>query len=201
MSDTGAHYPGTMADVDYLGYNSWQDVNYAKANDGSVAYVSMSAGGDYSDYLAATNFSMGVPVGATITGLKIALEANSDTVDRDLIYNARFTKDGSTLVGTESGYMPSSGYLTTTLTAYSYGGDGYLFGTTWTAAEVNASTFGVFVLARDMGGAGGSTVSIDYISITVYYTEGWSGEVMSITNPASVMGLVKASLKGVMGEQ
>ena len=54
---------------------------------------------------------------------------------------AQLTKDGSTLVGTNLG----PGLYTETETTISLGGATNLWGTTWTPAEINASTFGFVI--------------------------------------------------------
>ena len=71
------------------------------------------------------------------------------------------TKDGTTVVGTSKAPVVGAGGWG------SYGNSTDLWGTTWTLAEINASTFGALLKAGD---ALLSTPSTDAMRITVYYT-------------------------------
>jgi hypothetical protein len=56
----------------------------------------------------------------------------------------------------------------------SYGSAADLWGTTWTAAEVNNAAFGLRFAAKNVG-AGSATASMDYASITVTYNDDVNG--------------------------
>src|SRR4029077_5897444 len=62
----------------------------------------------------------------------------------------------------------------TTLSTVNYGTTSDLWGTTWTAAQVNASNFGLRFAARNVGAAS-ATASLDYVSVTVPYTDDTNG--------------------------
>ena len=55
-----------------------------------------------------------------------------------------------------------------------YGSTADLWGTTWTAADVNASNFGVRFAAKNVAAAS-ATASLDYVSITVQYKPDTNG--------------------------
>jgi Tfp pilus assembly protein PilX len=62
----------------------------------------------------------------------------------------------------------------TSLSTVVYGSSADLWGTTWTAAQLNASNFGVRFAAKNIAAAS-STASLDYISITVTYIDDTNG--------------------------
>jgi Tfp pilus assembly protein PilX len=65
-----------------------------------------------------------------------------------------------------------------------YGASNDMWGTTWTPAEINASTFGLRFSAKNVAAAT-STASIDYISITVSYNAYINGVGTSSVSVAS----------------
>ena len=62
----------------------------------------------------------------------------------------------------------------TSLGTVNYGSSSDLWGTTWTGADVSASTFGLRFAAKNVGAAS-ATASLDYISITVTYNDDTNG--------------------------
>jgi hypothetical protein len=101
------------------------------------------------NYFVVTGLSSTVPSGATINGITVKIERYNSvtpgdftlTINDSAIY---LTKDGSTLVGNNksTGAAWQSSDNNTTV---DFGGSADLWGTTLTAAEVNASTFGVMI--------------------------------------------------------
>jgi hypothetical protein len=83
----------------------------------------------------------------------------------------KLTKDGSTNVGDDKRYYPTS-WVTSSSNIYTYGTSSDLWGTTLTATEVNTSTFGVRVRVTSNLGSPGTlrTANIDYIRITIHGT-------------------------------
>ena len=114
--------------------------------------------------LAGTQWGFSVPAAATITGIIVEVERSSLTANVAQDLSIYLTKNGSATVGLNKSVAP----LWPTTDAYqSYGGASDLWGTTWTAAEVNATTFGTLLsaFANDAG-----TARIDHVRITVHYT-------------------------------
>ena len=97
--------------------------------------------GTTADSLYVTNFSMGVTAGATIDTIFVTTEAQGNATQDNL--------DADNSVRLTGGTTP-------------------LWNTTWTAAEVNASTFGV-VIWKTAAQAG--TILIDHVTIYIAYTE------------------------------
>ena len=62
----------------------------------------------------------------------------------------------------------------TTSSTVTYGSTSDLWGTTWTAAQVNASNFGLRFAAKNVAAAS-ATASLDYVSVTVTYKPDTNG--------------------------
>lgn len=168
----------------------WINRTNAQTSNNSYAVLSLSDGSfnpqaaptaltsQTVNYFAVTGLSSTVPAGATINGITVKIERYNSvtpgdftlTINDSAIY---LTKDGSTLVGNNksTGAAWQSSDNNTTV---DFGGSADLWGTTLTAAEVNASTFGVMIspsLTFD-NSENGSNVKIDQVTITIEYTGG-----------------------------
>jgi hypothetical protein len=171
-ADTGAQSASSAATSGGSG-RSWSNTSNIFSSNNSDATVSLTSSGSNrrSEYLEATGFGFSIPVGSTIDGIEVSVEksasSSSSIRDRDVY----LTKDGSNNVGDD--YAESVDWSTSDATTI-YGGAADLWGTTWTAAEINSSNFGLLFKCRNRAG-GSRTASIDHISITVYYTTASSG--------------------------
>ena len=162
---------GTFSNASLSGSDqSWINVGNATTSDNVYASFAdlIDIAGAHTDYLVATNFGFSIPVNTVITGVLVEIE-RSDPNFKTSDYSIRLVKGG-----TISGADRSSGTLYPTTDAYgSYGGCGDLWASALTAADVNASNFGVAVAAQRFfaGALGGPTQGrIDHIRITVCYT-------------------------------
>lgn len=168
MADTGVKYPASVATAKETGDdNDWTTAANVGANDGAYASITAATfdSPDTSYVMRATNLSMGVPAGATINGILVEIErhsANGAVADDDVC----LTKDGSTRAGDD--LSTGATFNPTTDTTVSFGGATNLWNTTWTAAQVNASTFGVIYKMTATGTD--SDGFVDFIRVTVYYT-------------------------------
>jgi len=131
------------------------------------------------NYFVVTGLSSTVPAGATINGITVKIERYNAGAANDypttIVDSAIYlTKDGSTVIGNNksTGATWQSSDNNTTV---DFGSSSDLWGTTLTAAEVNASTFGVMIspaLSVNGQSENGSSAKIDAITITVDYTGG-----------------------------
>lgn len=131
------------------------------------------------NYFVVTGLSSTVPAGATINGITVKIERYNAGAANDfpttIVDSAIYlTKDGSTVIGNNksTGATWQSSDNNTTV---DFGSSSDLWGTTFTAAEVNASTFGVMIspaLSVNGQGENGSSAKIDQVIITVDYTGG-----------------------------
>lgn len=127
---------------------------------------------EYSDTLVLSNFGFDIPTGATVNGILVRVEANSDgEYVQDCV--VQLMKAGSA-VGSS---LPSD-ETWGNLKAYNgpfdevitHGSETAVWGTTWTAAEINATGFGVHLSAMNTS-ATTDDAKIDYVEVAVFYTE------------------------------
>lgn len=171
------HSPQTVVDDSSIGTISWSGPESAKKHDNESATADVLASG-ISHYLKATNFAFAIPSTATINGILVeVLRTEGDAATANIFDNAvRIVKGGvigthdkSKLTEWDFPTRPGDPFLEDDEYT-SYGGSTDLWGTTWTPTDINASTFGVAISAKGVGGTGTSQAQIDHIRITVYYT-------------------------------
>ncbi|MBL8849455.1 MAG: hypothetical protein JNG89_07215, partial [Planctomycetaceae bacterium] len=166
-SGSATVYPGTVTEGS-SGETSWTNLANATGNTPSN-YAQVTVGSwEYTKQLRLTNFGLNVPTGATINGIQVALTTTGSN-DPEYGGYAQLTKNGTSGVGS---YVSASGWSSGTV---NMGGASNLWGATWTAAEVNAASFGLLI--HDMeNGNNTSTFRIYNAQVTVSYTaSGGSG--------------------------
>lgn len=184
-SSVGPNGAGTGANDSSFGTVVWNNPSNITTDDSSYATANIVANGGNQDteYLKATNFGFSIPTGATINGILFEAEAKQTTVSG--ILDAHIVKGGS--IGTTD---LNSGFLNQVNTTESFhsipstGASTQLWGETWTSSDINASNFGV-VIWESFGNVT-STLSVNYIRATVYYTTA-SGVHASVTNTSGAM--------------
>lgn len=191
MSDTNLLAVGTTSG------GGWSLPDNVKVEDATnVAYHNFTYLEVISPLLC-TNFGAAIPAGSTITGLQVFIKRNAsyasihDTTVQ-LSYSGSAQGDNKADTGTNwpTGVPEFAGYGTHSDT-WGYTGI--------TPAIVNHSSFGVYVNATNSD-ATARLGQIDYVCMTVYYTSGWGGKVMGVTNPAKVIGIAKENITKVMGK-
>ncbi len=158
----GPNSPGTVADDATVGdVDGWQNVNNAKVSDNSYSVCMMD--GD-SHYLKATNFGFSIPTTATINGILVEVERMESGGLGEVVdtYVKIVRSDGS--FGTTNKADTVNWWVGESYKPY--GGAADLWGESWTAADINDADFGVGFAA----GFGMTTINVDHIRITVYYT-------------------------------
>lgn len=168
--------PGTLASDSSYGdpFTAWSSPSNASSENGSCAVATSFAGSPLdTQYLKATNFGFAIPTGSSIDGILVRIkraclaDLGSGVVDS----RVRLVK-GGTIQTTDK----ASGFSwPTSLGFASYGGASDVWSGSWTAEDINASGFGVVISATIYDIDGGTTADIDFIEITVYYTEGGGG--------------------------
>jgi len=146
---------------------AWTNIDSVfTSNDQRASYT-----GTTFDTIYVTNFSMGVTADATIDSIFVTIEAQgsaSQSARRKL--KLFLTKLGTTVVGSFEQYTHAQD---TDDIIRKTGATNPLWNATWTAAEVNASTFGV-ILWKTASQAG--TILLDHVTIYIAFTEA-GGEV------------------------
>lgn len=148
--------PGSAA----AGTNWTTPTNVYTSNDVYGTYATTTQ-----DDLKITGMGFSIPTTATILGFTVAVEgngANATAANRSI--ELGLTKTGSALAGTRAA---SQNLNQTTDTVLTFGSSASLFGTTWTPAEVNATTFGVMLRVANTNAA---QRSIDLVTVTISYT-------------------------------
>src|SRR3990172_4600870 len=143
---------------------NWTTATNALASDNAYATYTTTT----QDDLKITNASATLPTGAVVTGVEVILEGNAtDASSTNRQIRVGLTKDGTALVGTRKTAMTLNKDVDTVQTL---GTSTDLWGTTFTEAEVEASTCGVLVSDNDLTGAG--TIKIDRAYAKIYFRTG-----------------------------
>ena len=161
-ADTGASGTGANDSLEG-GTVDWVNPTNVATNDASYTTSTAGGGGGTSRTLTVSNWGFAVPTAATITGVLVEFEAKS-TVGT-VTHNSIKLRKTAASVGTSQ--HASLTAITTSDQVLYTGGANNLWGTTWTAAEINASTFGVMFFV-DL--AANAVCHIDYMKVYVYYT-------------------------------
>jgi len=176
----------TGADDSSIGTATWTSPTNVTADDGSEASVIVGFGA-VSHYIKGTNFSFSIPATATITGIEARFDRRASAEDVLETESVKIVK-GGTITGSDLTDDINWGTLSFPL---SYGGEGELWGTTWTPTDINASNFGtvVSVTGLDLLPA---TAYVDYIDIEVFYDDIVDGTVQAGSQFSSPKTLANA---------
>ncbi len=146
--------------------SGWTNSNNARTNDGTYATNSIAVNSSGAT-LVVSGFGFNIPSTAYIKGVDVEIErkagSSSSLYDEDV-----FLRKSTGSVGTD--HKNSSSYWSTSDSLREYGGSTDLWGTTWTPAEINSSSFGVALRATNDNNSVSVTASVDFIRITVTYT-------------------------------
>lgn len=133
---------------------------------------------DQTNYLVCKNLDSNISTSATIEGITIYIDRYNSftgdgtvTISDDAIY---LTKNGTDTVGSNKS-TGATWASTDTDTYISFGGSSDLWGTTWTASEINDDNFGVMIgpnITYDSNsGENGSDAKIDHIYVEITFTD------------------------------
>jgi len=144
VSCSGGPFPGTAIACTFQG------------SDASTAVTLMSLG--------TKSFSGGSSPNVSFTNTTVG--SNGALQDA----TAQLLKAGSPVGSNKA----SSSTWGTSASSVGYGSSADLWGTTWTAADLNASNFGLRFAAKNVAAAT-ATASLDYVSVTVTYNDDTNG--------------------------
>ena len=173
QTSVGPTIAGTGASVDGPGTESWLNPEYITADDENYATAALPGYVSYnyvSELLQGTGYGFEIPDGVTIRGIEVKIMRRSSSNNQNLWS----VKDASLYLLKEGTVAGSDRADLTTcwpegMTEASYGSPSDLWGTTWSAEDINSPGFGVS-LSVTQNGAGARIAYVDYISITVTYT-------------------------------
>ena len=170
-ASAGPEY-GTGSNDNAVGTIAWANTSNIGADDASTAGATLAGGnGTDSNYLKVLDLGFSIPSGATINGivLEAGVSGNFTGVGDD--NSVRLVKGG-----TIGGDNKASGTdYSTSETLRTYGSSSDLWGLAWTDTDINATTFGAVFSANRVAGTDSFTVAVDYMRITVHYTEAAGG--------------------------
>lgn len=182
MPNTGAVSCGTGTN-EVISGSDWINPGNITASDDSrsTAALTGSASLRFTQYLIASNFGFSIPSGATIDGILVEIERSATTTSgspRDLI--VQLTDDAAS-TGLAGDNKADTATTWPTTDAYaSYGGASDTWAFSPTDSIINASGFGVLIRAQKTSGETSTTVRVDHVRITVYYTAGASGPAIPV---------------------
>lgn len=204
MPDTGWKSPGTMASVDRDGEVEWDTPDEAKGQNDDYAQCNISKD-TYSDWLRATNFSMGVPTDATIVGIEVQFDRYCQVLSDTGVHDSslKLRKTSGQIGDDKASAVRWSATDDDVYDVYGASDDTWNAGLLYT--DVNSADFGVDLSGFNEQALADRYAYVDHIQIKVHYTEeapsGDIDEVNSIdwANVGEVMGVAKASIDEVMG--
>lgn len=168
-ASNGSYYPaGDAASI-----QAWTNPGNVAASDDTYATVGQGNSGARTKW---HNFGFSIPGGATILGIetKINGKYTNNPSGNELKLTARIFKDvvvdGAAGYGISGKSHPLSGGLTDSDDSYVRGGQGDLWGTTWTPAEINAANFGFSITGSTSSSPTATDYAIDSFQVRIIYT-------------------------------
>jgi len=195
----GPSYGNSVADDSLIGTRSWSGVTNIAATDSVYAsFTSPGPGPETSHYLRDTSFGFSIPSGTTINGIEVNVvrTTTSTSVKDDTV---RLVKNG-TITGSNYASASVTGYTacvspvtgancwTTSAATATYGGPTDLWGSSWEYSDINNLLSGLVFSASRTYGTGSRTVSVDSISMKVYYSDSEGPKIVSNTATPTTTG-------------
>jgi hypothetical protein len=192
---SSAKFPASTGTVVY-GSVDWVHPGYIVSDNAQNATAANSSTSvtKTTYFLVGYNYSFAIPAGATINGIVVTVEDYQAGGLQNSVWTAAYIRKADATFGTQN--KKSSGVLPTAPTAENLGSSTDLWGEAWTPTDINDSDFGVeicFTIAKGTSEEG-CVIYVDYIQITVYYTEAAGPALLKTVN-----GLAKASVKSMNG--
>lgn len=165
----GPFTPGTCVNDASIGSNAWMTPSAAQLSDDVTSGVGVTTALPTSNYLKCTGFGFAIPAGSSIDGIRVEWEYRSSTGRTTNDNAVRIVKGGA--IGSAD---RSDAVVHTTEAFYPYPTSGSttdLWGFTWTAADINSSSFGVARSVKQAVVTTGTSASLaDSVRVTVFFT-------------------------------
>ena len=172
MSSQGPNSCGTGANVTGTGV-AWSSATGITASDdtrSTAALTGTVAGTRQTQFLVASNFGFTIPSGATIDGVVVEIERSVSSTSGNPKDESVYLTNNASNTGLIGNNKASASVWPTTDAYATYGASNDVWGATLTDSIVNDSGFGVFVRANKDATESSTTVRVDHIRMTVYYT-------------------------------
>jgi len=156
-----------------VGTIAWTNPDNITDNDDiSAVASSVPAGGGITNYLQGTDFrfyNVPIPEDAFIQGIRLRIRrySSSDGTGQRLRDSVVSLLKNGVIVGDNKAVTSTN--WPTDFAVRAYGDENDLWGTTWTPADINTSTFGAVLSAANNHGSLARTGTVDYFQIVVYY--------------------------------
>jgi hypothetical protein len=146
---------------------NWTSLSNVRASDNARAAATL-AGVEETRYLKATNFGFSIPSDHSILGIEVKVERR----EANILGGAK-VRDGSVKIvkgGSISGNEKKKvgEWPTPNDAVATYGGSSDLWGLSWLFSDINLSTFGIAVSAKEFNLGTTISAQIDQITITVH---------------------------------
>ena len=121
------------------------------------------------NYLQGIGFGFAIPSNSIINGITVTINRSTSGSTSPLLRDNQVSLvKGGSIQATNKAVTGTN--WSGTLADATYGGATDLWGTTWTAADINASNFGIVLSAINSNTGSARTAAVDYMRITVTYT-------------------------------
>lgn len=150
---------------------SWTNPGNVYTSNNGYATYSVPGNGT-SNALTISGFGFTLPAGAGILGIRVDIERSASASSRLRDQTVQLVKAGAP-TGSNRAVTTTYGTSDSTRT---YGSTSDLWGTTWTAAELNASNFGVSLAVQNTNSTA-TTANVDHVTVTVTYMDETTGGV------------------------
>jgi len=172
-AESRTRIPRIGENIASVGTIAWTNPDNITDNDDiSAVALAVPAGGGITNYLQGTDFrfyNVPIPNDAFIQGIRLRVRrySSSDGTGQRLRDSVvRLMKNG-VIVGDNKAVTNTN--WSTDFAVRAYGGVNDLWGTTWTPADINTSTFGAVLSAVNNHGSLARTGTVDYFQVVVYY--------------------------------
>jgi hypothetical protein len=172
----GPFNPASGTNVGGIGSEPWLNPGEVTQPGEPYASVMLYHLHTVSNYLQGTQYGFNIPADVMITGIEVSINRKSSEYSPSIHDSVVTLVKNGGVVGINHA---SDARWPTVMTVATYGGQGDLWGTDWTPAEVNSPDFGAAMAAyRDNNGNSDRYASVDSIQITVYYGYATASEVV-----------------------
>lgn len=150
----------TSANATSIAGTNWTTPTNIQTDNGAYATYANTA----QNFLVVKTFGFAIPTASVIDGIEVVVQGhatNSQNARRE--FDVALTKDGAAIAGTA---VIALRLNQTTDTDIAVSNASALWGTTWTAAEINNANFGAMI--RDSN-TGNHEIRFDTMTVTVHY--------------------------------
>lgn len=169
MASQGPFYPGTVTTVSVSteSANDWLNASNVGADDGTEAQITAATydAGDISFRLRVSNFGFTIPFGATINGVVVEIDRRCFAGAASDFRVQLLTSSGAVTTGTNK--ASATAWPATSAVA-TYGSSSDLWGVALTPSYLNNDMQLALSVNAD---AANTDIGVDFIRMTVYYTE------------------------------